>query len=157
MFSSTFDMSQKYCVYREYRRYKSCFYPLLFWIKRPLNIWIIRFSFLDVFDGQSINEHYDLGIAQGDASGIGIIGGNFKSAFFQAFVVKGETHALPMQQLDFIPPSVDEDEYITVQRIAFKGVLYQTRQAIKTLSHVGSLVVQMKPVARTKAKHGLTE
>lgn len=85
------------------------------------------FSLFNVFYGQSINQHHHLGITQGNASRPGIIGGDFKGAFFQTFIVQRKADPLPVQQLDLVAAPVDEDKYISIEGVIAKRVLHNPR------------------------------
>lgn len=90
-------------------------------------IWLVEFSAFYVFYGQTIHDHYHLGITQGDAPYAGIVIGQFEGALFQSFVIKCKAYTLPMQQLNLIALPVDENKYIAAAWVVFQVVLYQAR------------------------------
>lgn len=107
---------------------------------------MVQFSFLDIFDGQPVNQHNCLGIAQGNAPGIGAIPRELKSALLQTLVVQGKTYSLPVQKLNPVAPAADEDKNVPAAGVAPQCVLYQTRQPVEPFAHIGGLVVQVEPV-----------
>ncbi|HSH18939.1 MAG TPA: hypothetical protein VLA03_00725 [Draconibacterium sp.] len=139
-------MAQRYYKHRHFRIKTTCFYPLFFWIKKGLNIWLVTFSFLDVLYRQSINYHDQFGIIQGNAPNSRIILGEFKSAFFQPFVIQYKTYSLPVQQLDLVPAFINKDKNITIAGITTKGILYKPGKSVKTFAHIGWVAIQVEPV-----------
>lgn len=102
------------------------------------------FSPLDVFYAQPIDDHHYLCIAQGDAAHGRIILWQFECSFFQSFVIKRKADALPMEQFYFVARAVDENENIAIAGVAIQVVLYQTRQTVETLAHIGRMDIKME-------------
>ena len=120
-------MDQKYCIYGLFKQKNERFYPLFSWIKRGLNIWLVTFSFLNVFYGKAVYEHYCLGIPQHYTRNIGAVLRKFKSTLLQAFVVQGKTAPLPVQQFYLVTPPVYENENIATAGVVAQYVLHQSR------------------------------
>ena len=59
-----------------------------------------------------------------------------KSTTLPAFVVKGKSVLVPMQNFDLVLVLVTENEKGALKRIQFKGSLYYGCQAIDRLSHI---------------------
>jgi hypothetical protein len=74
----------------------------------------VPFFLLDVFDANPIDQHHQLGIIQLVTSGPDIILWQFKCPGFQSFVIQYKPAARPMEQFDFVPGLVYENEYLPV-------------------------------------------
>jgi hypothetical protein len=122
-------------------------------IKTGLNIWLVTFSFLDIFDTQAINDHNQFCVVKDNTCSGSIVPGEFKGAFFKSLIIENETGSLPMQEFDLVPAFIDENIYIPTTGITTKLVLYYSTEPIKAFSHVGRLTVQMESVFGRQGKH----
>ena len=59
-----------------------------------------------------------------------------------------------MEQFDAVAVFVDEDVDISVARIAVKDVGHYAAERMKTLAHIGRLILLQIPHTVVKAKHG---
>ena len=121
-------------------------YQCVFLINKELNIWLVTFSFLNILNRQTIYNHHQLRVVQGNTADRRIVAGKLESTLFKSLIVKNKTGSLPMQQLDFIFALVDENKYIATGWVAAKLVLHKPRKPIETFAHIGGLAVQMKTV-----------
>jgi hypothetical protein len=118
-----------------------CCYQDIFLINKGLSIWLVTFPLLDIFYGQTINNHHQLRVVKGNTPDRRIVPGEFKSPFFQAFVVQDKTNPLPVQQLDLVTALIDKYKNIPTAGVAPKLVLYKAGKTVKTFSHIGGLAV----------------
>jgi hypothetical protein len=62
-----------------------------------------------------------------------------KSTLFQFLVPDSKAITIPHEQLDLIPPFIDEDENISAHQVMWNMFPHQTRQAAEALAHIRSL------------------
>jgi hypothetical protein len=61
-----------------------------------------------------------------------------KITFFQFLVPDSKAITVPHEQLNLIPPFIDEDENITTHQVVWNMFPHQTRQAAESLAHIRS-------------------
>jgi hypothetical protein len=88
--------------------------------------------------------------------GIRVVGGQFKGAFFQSFVVYGEPVPVPGQQLDVRVVAVHENEHISVHWVLMEFILNDTAKPVKTFPDIGGMSVQPIPACGRQLEHRMS-
>src|SRR3954464_2728674 len=65
----------------------------------------------------------------------------------------GQPIAVPIQDLDAIAPSIEEDEEVSREGIELEGTGRQRGQAVKTLAHVGGFSGEIDPDGGAQSEH----
>ena len=76
-----------------------------------------------------------------------------KSTLLQFLVPDGKAITVPHEQLDFIPPFINENKNIPTHQVMGYLFPHQTRQSVEALSHIRCLAEKEVSLMGGKTKH----
>jgi len=79
-----------------------------------------------------------------------------KCALFETFIPDGESVVVPVEDFQFITPSVEKDKEGWRERITLQTIPNDTEQAVERLAHVDGIAVEEDGNVRRQSQHGFT-
>jgi len=83
------------------------------------------------------------------------VGQRLERSFLQTFIVKPQTVAVPLDELDPVTPAVQEDVQGAVERVCMKGLADERGEAVVRLPKVDRLPVKEYADRRRQVEHGM--